>query len=384
MNTLFNNQGYAPGNSMGNVFNSAAFNSQALKQADFNKAYNSGFKPEQSPAQLLENQISKKIPELSSVSQQNTGDFSPQAVADRVIGYVETAIRQRAGSELEAQSMLQQAKEGISQGFAEARNILSDMPQMTESIKTQIAETETLIFQGLDNIANNFNDKPLQQQRFGELISESAALTSRFEQSKEASIEIVTQDGDKIEVSYSAFIESASSQSYSRNQQGSSASYELSSVSSSAFQFSVQGELDEGEQQAINELLNKVGDLASQFFNGDVQAAFNSAMQLGFDSEELKSFALDFQQSTYIEVTQTYQRTEQFNDSATRPPAPGPAAAIDLLSQLEKLIEQQNNNHFLEQPENTVKTLLTDMMDLVNQDYSLPAHNFINEIIESV
>ncbi|MCW8936255.1 MAG: DUF5610 domain-containing protein [Gammaproteobacteria bacterium] len=383
MNTLFNNQGYAPGNSLGNAFNSPAFNSQSLKQADSNKAYNSAFKPEQSPVQLLENQISKKIPELSSVSQQNTGDFSPQAVADRVLGYVETAIRQRAGSELEAQSMLQQAKQGISQGFAEAREILSEMPQMSESIETQIAKTETLIFQGLDNIANNLNDKPLQQ-RAGELISESASLSSRFEQSKEASIEIVTQDGDKIEVSYSAFIESASSQSYSRNQQGSSASYEYSSVSSAAFQFSVQGEIDEGEQQAINELLNKVGDLASQFFNGDVQAAFNSAMQLGFDSEELKSFALDFQQSTYIEVTQTYQRTEQFSDSTKRLPAPGPAAAIDLLSQLEKLIEQQQDNQMFERADNTIKTLLTGMLDLVNQDLSQPVHNFINEIIESV
>jgi len=387
MNTLFNNPGYVTGNNTGN-----GLNLPSLKQPVFNKGYNPGHNLTQSSVQLLENQISKKIPEFSSLTQQNTSDFTPQAVADRVLGFVETAIRQRAGSELEAQSMLQQAKEGISQGFAEAREILSEMPQMSEDIETQIDKTESLIFQGLDDISNTLNDSS-QQQRVGGLISERSSLSTQFAQSRESSIEIVTQDGDRVEVSYSAFIESASNQSYSSNQQASSASYEFSSVSSAAFQFSVQGDLDEGEQQAIDELLNKVGDLAGQFFNGDVQAAFNSAMELGFDSGELKSFALDFQQSTYVEVVQTYQRTEQFSDSTIPSSAPisgpisgpayGPAAAIDILSQLENLIEQQKDNHIIEQPENTVKTLLAGMLDLVNQDFSLPAHNFINEIIES-
>ena len=389
MNTLFNNPGYAAGRNTGH-----GLGLQDVRQPDFNKGYNSAHNltqnPAQNPTQVLENAISKKIPELSSLTQQNSSDFTPQAVADRILGFVETAIKQRAGSELEVQSMLQQAKEGIAQGFAEAREILSEMSQMTETIETQIDKTESLIFQGLNDINKTLNETP-QLQRVGELISESASLSTRFEQSSEASIEIVTQDGDRVEVNYSAFIESASNQNYFSNQQASSASYEFSGVSSAAFQFSVQGNLDEGEQQAIDELLNKVGDLASQFFNGDVQAAFNSAMELGFDSGELKSFALDFQQSTYVEVVQTYQRTEQFGDAtATIPasssvsgPAYGPALAIDILSQLEELIEQQNENSFIEQPENTIKTLLASMLNLVNQNSSLPAHKFINEIIES-
>jgi len=380
MNTLFNNSGYGVNNSA-----NSGFTSHVAKKPDINQGYFSGASSSQSSSQLLENQISKNIPEFSQFTQANKSDFSSQAVADRVLGFVETAIRQRAGSELEAQSMLQQAKEGISRGFADARKILSEMPQMTEEIDAQIDNTESLIFQGLEDIASSLNSHS-RQQGSGELISQSASLTTQFEQSREASIEIITQDGDRIEVSYSAYIESASSKSYAANQHGSSASYGFSGISSASFQFNVQGDLDEGEQQAINELLSNVGDLASQFFNGDVQAAFNSAMELGFDSEELKSFALDFQQSTYVEVVQNYQRTEQYSDSVPSMHsalASGPAAAIDMLAQLEKLIEQQNNNQLFEQAEKTIKSLLTDMLDLVNQDNSLPVHSFINDIIKS-
>jgi len=385
MNTLFNNTGFGPGYGVAYGVNNSAgsgFTSHAAKDPDLNQGYSAGANSFQSPVQLLENQISKNIPELSQLAQHNKADFTSQAVADRVLGFIETAIKQRAGSELEAQTMLQQAKEGISQGFADARKILSEMPQMTEEIDAQIDKTESLIFQGLEDIAGSLNSNS-RQQATGRLISEAASLTTQFEQSREASIEIVTQDGDRVEVSYSAYIESASSKSYAANQQGASASYELSSVSSATFQFNVQGDLDEGEQQAINELLNNVGDLASQFFNGDVQAAFNSATELGFDSGELKSFALDFQQSTYVEVVQNYQRTEQYSDSAPSIPAPGPAAAIDVLAQLEKLIEHQNNNHYFEQAENTIKSLLTDMLDLVDQDKLLPARSFINDILEN-
>ncbi|RDH84618.1 MAG: hypothetical protein DIZ80_03885 [endosymbiont of Galathealinum brachiosum] len=374
MNTLFNGTGFGSGNGL---------DLHALNKPEFKQGYSQHSAPSKSPVELLENQLNKKLSGFAPVNQVNTADFTPKAVADRILGFVETAINQRAGSELEAQSMLQQAKEGISQGFEEAREILSAMPQMTDEIAAQIDETESLVFKGLESIGSTTIDTPRQQQ-IGRIISESGSLTSQFKQSSQATIEIVTQDGDKVEVSYSAFIESASSQQYSSNQQGESASFEYSNISSASFQFSVQGNIDEGEKQAINELLNNVGDLANQFFNGDVQAAFNSAMELGIDNKELKSFALDFQQSTYVEVMQTYQRTELIDDSVASRSGGGfsPAPAINVLSQLEELIEVAKENALIEQPEKAIKSLLTDMLDLLKLDVDLPVKNYIKSIID--
>jgi len=351
-----------------------------LKQPDRNSGYLSTDTPFLNSVELLENTLGKNIPGITPVKQLNAESYTPSAVANRILGFVEHSINQGATSGLEAQSMIQQAREGIAQGFAEARDILNAMPQMTDNINSQINETESLIFQGLDGLESTPVEQTGQQQAM-QIISQSASFASQFKQSSQASIEIFTQDGDKIEVSYSAFSQTISKQNYSQNQQGVSASFAFSETSSTAFQFNVQGELDADEQLAINELLSNVGDLANQFFRGDVQSAFRSAMELGFDSEELKSFAVDFQQSTYIEVVQNYQRTEQLDNPDASSSGPGPA--IGVLHQLEQLIEQAKENAVIEQPENTVKSLLAGMLDLMNQDVKLPVQNYIKEMLEN-
>jgi Domain of unknown function (DUF5610) len=369
-------------------------NLSGLNQSNSFSGQNSTNGSIQKTIELLENELAKGLPGFTPLAQLNAADFSSQAVADHILGFVELSINQRAGSELEAQSMLQQAREGIAQGFAEAREILSALPQMTDEINMQINETEDLIFKGLDNLYSAPIDMQ-KQHKPGQLMSESASLSSQFKQSNQATIEIVTRDGDQVEVSYSAFMQAASNQSYSQNQQGFSASSEFSSASSVSFEFSVQGEIDADEQQAINELLNEVGDLAQQFFNGDVQAAFNAAMELGFDSRELKSFALDFRQSSSMEVVQTYQRTEQINQGVVpqdmKPEhlaKSGPGPAVSVLAQLENLLEQAkanaNANALLAQPEQTIKSVLMDMMSLLGQDMELPVNQYINETIEKV
>jgi len=337
--------------------------------------------------ELLENKLGKNLPGFIPVSELNPAEFTPGAVADRILGFVTNAISQRAGSDLEAQSMLQQAKEGIARGFSEAREILSDMPLMNDEIADQIEQTESLIFEGLDNIQDPSMETSRQQ-----IVSESASLSSQFKQTSQASIQIVTQDGDKVDVSYGALIQFSEAQNYSVNQQGASASYEFSSLKSATFQFSVEGNLDEEEREAINELLSDVGALANKFFNGDVQAAFSSAQTLGFDSKELQSFALDFQQSTYIEVVQAYQRTEQISPKKLVPqminpssvPVSNPAPAIDVLSQLDNLIEQTKEIAKIDAPKTTIKSLLSGMLDLLNEDNKSPLQNYVKDIIEGV
>ncbi|VAW63681.1 hypothetical protein MNBD_GAMMA10-139, partial [hydrothermal vent metagenome] len=287
----------------------------------------------------------------SGVADSGLSFFSPQAVADRITGFVGDSIQRRAGSEIEKQSMLEQAKEGIEQGIGEARDILESLGQLSGEVEQQVDETESLIFQDLQALEQTLF-QPQSQFRAGVVpgaaskgVSESGLLSSQFRQTSEAAIEIVTRDGDRVAVSYSAFIQSASSQQFSSSTTGDASAFSFSSrqqtSTSVAFQFSVAGDLDEEELDSINDLLKNMGDIAGQFFQGDVQAAFNSALELGFDSEQLKSFSLDFQQSTRVQVAQAYQRTEQFSNppaSVQLPASVNPRPAVDVLSQLENLI----------------------------------------------
>lgn len=345
---------------------------------------------------LLQDAVLGKIPSaLSTVQQSSASDFSPQAVADRIIGFIDTSIQRRAGSEIEIQSMLQQAKEGIAQGINEARDILESFGALSGEVEQQVNETESLVFQGLDKLERALTQpeasggEPVQAVgRRG--ISESGLFSSQFKQSSEASIEIVTRDGDRVAVSYSAFTQSDSSQQFSLGDSTFSLSSRQQSSSAVAFQFSVEGDLDAEERNSINDLLKDIGDIAGQFFQGDVQAAFNASLELGFDSEALKGFSLDFQQATQVQVAQAYQRTGPLYsplDSEAESAIASPRPAVDLLSQLDNLLEQVKENNAIRQPENTLKSLLVNMLDLLNQVSEtparfLPVQSYIQEIID--
>ncbi len=347
----------------------------------------------QGSALLLDTVLGKIAGGSPSVQQTRSSDFGPQAVADRIIGFVDTSIQRRAGSEIEIQSMLQQAKEGIEQGISDAREILESLGELSGEVEQQVNETELLIFQGLDKLERaltqpeKFDGRHAQRavQIAGNTgISESGLVSSQFKQTREAAIEIVTRDGDRVAVSYSAFIQSGSSQQFSLDDSTFSFSSRQQSNSAAVFQFSVEGSLDAEERDSINDLLKDIGDIAGQFFQGDVQAAFNASLELGFDSEALKSFSLDFQQTTRVQVVQAYQRTEQSSNptaSAQLPASVNPRPAIDVLSQLDNRVEQTKEDRTIEEPENTLKSLLVDMLDLLNETFDSPVQAYIKDII---
>ena len=324
---------------------------------------------------LLENALGKLISQFTPNTQVVDTDFTAQAVADRIVNFVTSSITNTTDNEADAKFMLQQAKEGIEQGFSEAGDILSSLGKLTDGIKTQMAETNSLINQGLDKFEQSLSLAP-QISPQAKMVSLAGVVSSQFQQHNGASIEIMTQDGDKISVNYSSMIKSASSTQYSTNGQSSFASYESHNESSMSFQFTVQGDIDAGEQQAIDDLLSDIGDLAGRFFSGDVQAAFNSVLELGFDSEELIGFSVDLKQKTKTQFVEAYQYTEQVTNPATVASGPGPA--IDVLSQLEDLLTKTKNMALIEQPENTIKSMLMSMLD---RSFDMPVQSLIEDVI---
>lgn len=216
-------------------------------------------------------------------------------------------------------------------------------------------------------------------------LSSSGSISSQFKQSSSASIDIVTQDGDQVSISYSALIQQVSSQRFSSDEQQSFYVSNTRASTDISFEFKVKGDLDAGEQQAIDALLEDIGGIAAEFFDGDVQAAFNSALELGFDGNELKSLAANFQQNTQIQVVETYQRTERLVNPVSdriENTRQGPGAAVDVLSQLEQLLNQVKDNDLLNSSENMVKNLLDDMFELLGEEFEFPIESYLKDVIE--
>lgn len=76
----------------------------------------------------------------------------------------------------------------------------------------------------------------------------------------------------------------------------------------SGFYLDIRGDIDEDELAAIEDLLQQVKQVSDLFFANDVEAAFNYALELGFDENEIAAFSLGLRYESFTRVEETYQQ----------------------------------------------------------------------------
>jgi hypothetical protein len=79
---------------------------------------------------------------------------------------------------------------------------------------------------------------------------------------------------------------------------------------------------------ALQDLFKQVNSVAETFYNGDVEKAFNQALDVGMDVNELSSFAVDLNRSETSVVQSTYTRIDSMSDNADRQPARNRLASL--------------------------------------------------------
>lgn len=264
----------------------------------------------------------------------------------------------------ELTSRLAAGLQGFMQGYSEAAQILTDSGLLSEDLEAEIRKTFDGVLSGIDELAQKYGVEspvggellpadealaPLNQsmssqpqvtaqqandapssiaemiQGLSQPVDDLKALLETTEidyegrDSRNFSFELRTQDGDVVTITASAERSvSAGYQSVNYGDQYTNVSMrglQMEASSSSAFSFSVQGDLDEGELGAIGDLMAKVGDLSETFFAGDIAGAFDMAMELGFDGEEIASFSLNLKHETYQKLDNSYGAIGQYEPS---------------------------------------------------------------------
>lgn len=270
------------------------------------------------------------------------------------------ALKAQGASEEAITARLDAARAGIAAGYADARDTLDGMGLLDESLAEDIGRSEGLIREGLDaleqgelpavltadavtpesaeqevseakssespssvvsapTVAPQDDDSPsiststretsivaLESSRRSREISGSGSDASR-EVTAEASarrtssrltLEVLTQDGDRVRVDF--------------RQRSGELNVDVAGLSASMSGFSqrfdlqVDGSLDDGELQALQTLFEDVQSLSDTFFNGDLGAALEEAMTLGFDGNELAAMSLDMRQRSFSSVARAY------------------------------------------------------------------------------
>jgi hypothetical protein len=131
---------------------------------------------------------------------------------------------------------------------------------------------------------------------------------SSYSISQSLSFSLTTQEGDTVQVDFKQLYEQYQSQTRQRaieqGPEGVRQFESLESLESESFEqaigFSVNGDLNEEELEAIYKVFDQVDKLANNFFDGNIEEAFQQAKDLDIDFGQIKNLSL--------EVTQTETR----------------------------------------------------------------------------
>ncbi|MDP2747220.1 DUF5610 domain-containing protein [Pseudomonas sp.] len=286
-------------------------------------------------------------------------DYTPEKVAGRILSFIEQRLQseQAAGADTgKLQKLLDQARSGVEKGFAEARKILDGMGVLQGKVASDIDDTYQKIQDGFSDLNKRFNP----DAALVEGSTKIAAYSERFAAKAETfEMEVTTRDGDRLRISIAQASANWSQSGVVASSNGNGSSVVASSQSGSlqigAWQVSVEGELDDKERAALEKLFGQVQELSNKFYAGDLSGAFDRAMALEMDGEQLASMSLRLTQTTVRQATDAYSAVAQDGGQAAS------AVNSSLIDYAQGLLEAlRSANQVVE--EGTGKTSLLDLL----------------------
>ncbi|MNQ56594.1 hypothetical protein D3C85_707240 [compost metagenome] len=246
-----------------------------------------------------------------------SSDYSPEKVADRVLGFIDQRLRSEAANGADPaklQGLLDQARTGVQKGFDEARKILDGLGVLGGKVAEDIDDTYSRIQDGLEQLQKSYT-RPAESALPSGAVA-VAGYSERFAAKAETfDLEVKTRDGDKLRISIAQASANWSRGSVAAAADGNGsvliASTQSSNLRIGAWQVEVEGELDEEEKAALLDLLGQVQNISSKFYSGDLSGAFDRALALDMDGEQLASMSLRLTQTKVTQATDAYGAVAQ-------------------------------------------------------------------------
>eukprot|EP01093_Parvamoeba_rugata_P001729 TRINITY_DN121_c0_g1_i6.p1 TRINITY_DN121_c0_g1~~TRINITY_DN121_c0_g1_i6.p1 ORF type:complete len:432 (-),score=119.71 TRINITY_DN121_c0_g1_i6:902-2197(-) len=260
----------------------------------------------------------------SDGGEENKSLFDFEKVARNVLGFVSGVIQGAADGGADDETLnglFSQAREGVSRGFAMAEKDLAGF--MNDDIEEGVSRSRTLIDDGIDDLEQNiFNPNAVGLSGLNAVSASDA---------KTGSLLIRTKDGDEVTLSFESIKQfSAASQASlyvstgNESDVSGSGSRSIVSQQASAYEyyersgisFSIKGDIDEDEMTAIADLVEQAQDLADTFYSGDLDKAFEQALNLGFDDKELVGYALQLNRTSQTEMVKAYENIKHYSEDS--------------------------------------------------------------------
>jgi len=296
-----------------------------------------------------------RIARYGSPTDISSDKISSQQAADTILNFISQRIESDAAAGASEDELLERLDQGLSgfiNGFNEAKDQIEALGLLTPSLSEEISDTYERVTSGIEQlresiigasdtendveIDDDLNSNPntaLNASNLNEM-----RLASQTSENSSFSLSLVTQDGDEVTIDISRASQSSFSAAFDRNGNSTLLSVNQKNTSSSSFQLNVTGELDEDELTAINQLLQDVDAIATDFFDGRFEEAFALALELDIDREELSSLNLQLQKTTTSRALASYQSTAQNGD-----PSVGDSPPTSPFEELNQLLDSLQN-----------------------------------------
>jgi hypothetical protein len=251
--------------------------------------------------------------------------------------------RQIVGSAVLAALGVNKAAHGV-RGIAHAiRDALASadpnapdpVPGLLQTINDALdSAAKTLADQGIDQTTVDATIKRFRSDLASALDSQApsstdataispatTAVAARDVVREKVAINILTTEGDQVSIRFRTQdvvnVSSAQATGQATDNSGTATALNAHVISRGRLKIEVVGNLSDGELTAIGDLLDKVDAVATQFFGGDLQAAFAAASNIGLDSSQIASFSLQLTYSRRV----AFATTGANAPASTAPPA---------------------------------------------------------------
>jgi hypothetical protein len=286
------------------------------------------------PQRILENQLARGIEKAMGghripLSQADNSEFNPDKIADSVLAYINQTYGQLQNTDpdFDKSGFFNQIKQGIETGFSEARDALEQLGLLQSPLKDGLDAAYAKLQKSLSKL--QAGNQPSTAS-----INNLQGFSAQIKESAE--IEIVTKEGDTVKIRLGQSGSNRHSVATIQQNGITASSLRSHSESSSDFSVSIEGNLNEEEQQSLNNLLKQMDEIGKEFFNGDIETAFNHAQKIGLDTAQLASFSMSLSMEKSIQAVAAYQQAG-FPDQPFDPEKVKQAA--DFFSQARKMLE---------------------------------------------
>ncbi|MCJ8170863.1 DUF5610 domain-containing protein [Atopomonas sediminilitoris] len=283
--------------------------------------------------QLLQDKLADKLADKLGLDPSKlsapASDFSPDKVAERILGFIDQRLQQFAAAGADSDTLRQrlaEARQGVEDGLKAAKDILKDTGVFAGGVKDNFQDTAKALRQGLDQLDERYA-APVASP-VASPVAEGVAVAAQ--QSRVSawletfSLNVTTAQGDKVQVRFAQGGADAQVNKVAAvaGEQGSAVSaYSASStLRFGSFEAVIEGDINDDELAALQDLFGQVEGIAQKFYSGDLDGAFDRALALNIDGSQLSSMALRLTQSRVTQATDSYAAVGGAGSSAVNAP----------------------------------------------------------------